>query len=108
MSTLIDMPNSVKNVRDDSLESDVDPLADTLFELFEEQKILIKQGETDTDTIVQIRVTVYYNEDFQKHFQGVEPKLTIMSFINEANEGFRRSFVPLWPWKISAKKERWK
>ena len=47
------------------MESDVDPLADTLFELFEEQNILIKQGETDTDTIVQIRVTVYYNEDFK-------------------------------------------
>ena len=89
------MPNSVKNVRDDNFDSDDDPIVDTFFELSEEQKILIEQGETDTDTIVQIRVTVYYNEDSEKQFQGVEPKVMIMNFINEANEGFRRSFVPI-------------
>ena len=37
VSTLIDVPNSVKNVRDDNFDSDDDPIVDTFFELSEEQ-----------------------------------------------------------------------
>ena len=92
VSSLIDVPNSVR--KSESAGSHTRGRF-SIANLPRDQQDLIKKGTNDEDTIVQLRVKIYYNKDAIDHFMAVEQLVEIMSYINIANEGFRRSFVPI-------------
>ena len=56
---------------------------------------MLTEGENDPNSIVQVKVTVYYNEDAEKQMMSIPPEIYIRSKIAEANHGYRQSNVPI-------------
>ena len=52
-------------------------------------------GEADTNSIVKVTVTVYYNEDAENQMMAVPPEVYVRDLIQKVNHGYRKSNVPI-------------